>query len=803
VLDDDAVDCPFCGAPLTGGAAPSRPAAPAKGPAPRTSPEKSTPPRGTAGPAAGSRAARPSEEEPAAPADDDPFGVDPAIAANAIPVSRTPGAGKTIEVTCPMCETKGYVSPKASGKQIKCCNPKCMVPLFTAPVLEKKEVVAPPPARRKKIPWLYILGGLAVAAIVVVCVIVMNDEGPTELGEAIEYEPKSNSESPASTNVNTGAPTETTTGAEQSPDAARNAIVKQALARMLEVSTNIPEQRRPMWRRLAATAYSYGNVPEKARDLLNQLEKSKSQSPWEGIPPLVSMAWRSVKSPDEFQKFTDEAVALSERLPSRGRFATEAAIGVAPLLIVTGKSEAARQLLAKHHSEAPLEQFAAATRIVSEDHSYNFDRTLTGRSLGNWQAPLETAVALTLIAHGRWDEAEKWANETADPVARTEVTIVWAESFLRDHEPAGDTQGLERAIAAGKNLSADGKARLLARLAEVRFNQGDKARAGDLIKQAQELLSSLPPAKPVIVEGIKPLLDLKLEDAIPRKQMALAATEVARAQALSGDARAWENVQLAMRFLSAIGPTLTPTEERRKQVEKDPNRVSAELKRSLGIKKDDEVRQALTKYKLKLSDIEGAAKIRYQAEIFVLRAAIDFGMFKEVWAFLESYDQKPVLERQPLIATFLSPLIAHEFAAAGDRTSSEQVSAATEERVDPNVPEVIRLAVEREFDAGNFTACIDQLNAAINPNGHLHETVLRLVSRLAVKGKIAEAVSFSNGIRDPSLREESLYLTAVLAGRQGKEGEFWKLAKSQNLGPVESCAAAAGLIVGLKLEPAK
>jgi hypothetical protein len=309
----------------------------------------------------------------------------------------------------------------------------------------------------------------------------------------------------------------------------------------------------------------------------------------------------------------------------------------------------------------------------------------------------------------------------------------------------------------------------------------------------------------VVVEGIKPLLDLKLEAALPRKQMALAATEVARVQALSGDPRAWDNVQLAMRFLSAIGPTMTPTEERRRQVDKDPNRVSAELKRSLGIKKDkdDEARQALTRYKLNLSDLEGAAASRFQTEIFVLRAAIGFGMFKQVWELLEAQDRKPASEHQPLIATFLSPLVAHEFAAAGDGAKSDQISDAVEQRVDPNVAELIRLAVEREFQAGNFTGCIDQLNAAINPNGHLHETVLRLVSRLVVKGKIAEAVSFSNAIRDPSLREESLYLTAVVAGRQGKGSDFWKIAKNQNLGTVESCAAAAGLIVGLKMEAAK
>ncbi len=558
-----------------------------------------------------------------------------------------------------------------------------------------------------------------------------------------------------------------------------------------------------MWRRLVVTAYVYAGDPKKAREQLDLLEKTSNQSSWEGIPPLVDMAWRSEKSPEEFKKAIDEATRLAEKLPIRGRFATESAIALAPLLIVSGKAEAARQLLAKHHSESPLEQLAGATRIVIADKSFNFDRPLTGRTFGNWQFPLESSVTLALAVRGRWDDAHSWASQTADPVANTEATTAWAETFLRDAVPVDDANGVERALAAGKGFSTEGKARLLARLADVRFAQDDRPGSADLLKQAQDALNSLSPPKPVVVEGAKPLLDLKIDDPTALKQRAFAAAEVAGVQARSGDPRAKDNVHLALRFLSGIGPAISPTQERRRQVENDSNRVSTELKRAMALKKDDDIRRALTQYKLKLRDVEAAAASRFQAEIAILQAAVNFGLVDEVWDVLETHDRKPQKEHQPLIATFLSLLVAQRYAEAGDKAKSDEIISATESRIDPTDPEVVKLMAESDFKAGNLAGCSARLNAAITPNGHLHELVLRLASRLVANGKIAEAIVFCNRLDDLTLREESLYLIAAHAARLGTGVEFWKLAKDQNLGAMESSAVAAGVVVGFKIEAAK
>src|SRR5262249_22833275 len=152
---------------------------------------------------------------------------------------------------------------------------------------------------------------------------------------------------------------------------------------------------------------------------------------------------------------------LAEKLPKRGRYATEAALATAALLVASGKPAEARQILERHRSEKgseQIEQFGAAHQVVIDDRSFDLDTTLPGRSAGDWQAPLESAVTMILIHHGRWDDALAWASSSTDPVMKAEQTIIWAESYLRQAVPADDAAGLERARKTGDDLPPEGQA---------------------------------------------------------------------------------------------------------------------------------------------------------------------------------------------------------------------------------------------------------------------------------------------------------------------------------------------------------
>ena len=118
VLDEEAEDCPFCGASMSGkpGAKPAAPAA--------TSGSSS-------GKSAGSKKSKAAPEKAEKPSSDDPFDVASPTARKAVQLLPKPSKGKLHRIQCPMCETAGFQSKKAAGREVRCANKECLVPIFT------------------------------------------------------------------------------------------------------------------------------------------------------------------------------------------------------------------------------------------------------------------------------------------------------------------------------------------------------------------------------------------------------------------------------------------------------------------------------------------------------------------------------------------------------------------------------------------------------------------------------------------------------------------------------------------------
>jgi hypothetical protein len=713
-----------------------------------------------------------------------------------------------------MCETHGFVSPKAAGKLIKCCNPQCLVPVFTAPVIKKEVPVAPPPPPKKKIPWLYIGGALAAAAIAAVCIVVMNQTGPVDLPplvpdhvvggnhSLVDGDPDEAGKAKADLAADDGKQPPLDVEGADNPG---REIVRNALQRLEVISPKIPTVSKSVYRRMAAVAFIAAGDPNQANVQLELLEKRGSPSPYEAVFPRAIQAWQNERaSADEFRKEVARVKSLAEKLPKRGRLSVEAALAAAPLLVATGKAAEARQLLADHRSEKgaePLERLAAAMQVVIDDQTFDLDTTLPGRTIGDWQAPFEAAVTLILTHHGHWDEALAWAAQSEDAVARAQQTILWAEAYLRRAVPAADAAGFERARKAADGLPLESQARLLARLADVKLAAGDRAAAEELVAQAVERLARVSPPKAIHVEGVKPLLDLKLPDPIPYVQSALAATEIAGVQAQLGESdAAWQNVLLSLRMLHGIAPSSTWRDEHLEQFKKDPQRIRAELAKVLALKVEEEKRRALSRYSQKLTDVAEATNLRFFWQGAVLEAAVRFGLLDQVWDELQVLDHKSSIhEREPLLSTALPLNVASRFAAVGNEKRAAEIRKAVEKRTDHDDLQVIQQNSEDLFEAGGYAECVRRLSAAMNSSGALQEWTARLACRLVKSGKISEAIAFSNGIRDTALRVDTMFLTAALAARTGHGPEFWK--GIEHVGIVENAAACAGLVVGLKSLP--
>jgi hypothetical protein len=572
---------------------------------------------------------------------------------------------------------------------------------------------------------------------------------------------------------------------------------------MVEVSFKLPDNHKPLWRRLSATAHIHNGDFKQAREQLDLLEKV--QGSFEAVLPVVDQAWRKSAAPAEFKSAIDEAYKLALKLPPRGRYSTEAAVALSPLLILTGKSTEARQLLAEHHSPAQVDQLAAALQIVRQDESFNLDVTLPGRSLGDWQAPLETAVTLILAARGRWDEAEAWATGATDSVVKDETTTVWAESYLRRAVPPGDAAGLERVTTAAKGLSPQGQARFWARIAAVKLSNKEQPAAEEMLAQAEKILAQIRVPAPVKVQGNKPLLDLKLPPATPLKQASLAAAEIAGVQVQLGRTDvAWSSVLTGLGYLRAIGPSQSATTERRRRVENEGKRVQAELQKETGLKGDDEGRRLFSQYRQKLGDAELATGTRFSGELALLEAAANFGLLDQVWGELQNIDRKPdINEREPFLSQALPLWLAARYEDSGNVKMKDEVTAAVQSKIDPADPDAVRFTAERLLKNGDVAGALEQLNPAISHTGTLHEVTLRWACRLVTAGKVSEAATFCSRIKDPVLRQEGVNLIAALAAKAGTGEALAKAFAGINLAPIDTTGVNSGLIVGLNARPAE
>lgn len=799
VLDDDAQDCPFCGSSMKAGGTPSRP--PAAKPAPRKRP------------APAPAAKEPEAVAPSAPAkkkpvvDEDPFAVDQSESAKAIQSSPRPGQGRSLEVTCPMCESTGYVSPKAAGHQVRCSNPKCLVPVFTAPAIEKKEAPPPPPPKPRTGTYLFVGASLLLVGLVGGggYWYIKQMSAPTKIaapnlkifdkqpGTAVETDdPDENGDS---TNPQPVAPVAPTISPEQRLANLKNQI----LTEVVDAARKAPGTRKPYSRRLAALTYIAAGDLAGAREQLNQLEKFGRGNMYEVVLPQLELAWKQLAANDQagFQQSVDKAAKLADQLPSRGRYAVESSIHLAAALTLLNRTDEARKLIAGRRTVLLNDNLAAALVVARAGQTFDFDVPVGARTLEYWNAPMTTAVTLLLGAQNRWDDSHTWAKGVSDTEARLESLVAWGEELGRQQRQAG---GMDRALEAAAQWPPAAKARLQARLAAVQLAAKDRAAAEALAGDAAATLKgiTLPPA--VTIDGIKTLLKMKTPDVVPLEQAALAATDLAHAQwELQQPDAAWESLQLATQFLRASAPSVAVVQQHLNAVENNSVELTRlELKSALDLSSDDQVRRAFTQYKQRSRQLLDVANRRFHLQVAIYRQAAQWGLLDPLWEELQARNSAAdVNDRQPFLTTSLPLLIADRYAVSGKTDQATSVRDAVQEMSATDQQahtedETLFLVTD-----GQVAEAVQKLNDGINDQGALQEWTLRLACRLVDKGDLQQAVVLLDGLKEVLLKEEGLRLAAALAARQGKAEQFRTIARDKAPAPTELISVSTGLMEGL------
>ena len=784
VLDDDAVECPFCGSPMKPGAAPARPKPSAAGSSPPSG-------KGSKGPPA-----------PAKPAEDDPFGVDPAATAKAVPLSPKPAPGKSFEVRCPMCETVGYASTKVQGHSVRCCNPKCMVPVFTVKVPKREEPPPPPPVQPKSPLPMYAVGGLALLGLVGGLLYYLNSIKAPEQMPALPPIARQEGRVPELNEdqlpENAGQPTAEPKAAD--PAAVLAADLKDSQNRAIEASLKAPAAKKSFARRLAALAMVHSGDRAATEDQLNQLRRVSGQSPYEVMPPLALATWRFHP-----EGSPERAAALAElkshapQLPKRGRFAIESALATATLQASAGDLPGARETLAAHRAAPRVEQLAALMQLVNLDGSFDLDAPQPGRLAGDWQAPLETGLTLQLCQQSRWDAAAAWARQLTDPLARDESLLVFAELSARrqlSQQPPGDLTEIQ---GLAESLSPVGKLRLATRLALIQSSLGQAEAARQNVSAATTQLAGFAVPTPPRLPTLKSVFDAKTPDPIQPQQLGRACQELAQVQLdLKQPEEAWKTLKVGLSHLRGAGPGLLAIRGLRARGEgTEVEGLRRELKKILALANDDQVQRELTRFRQRTVDLERAAQVRFRGQVDLLAAALEMGLAEPAWKEILAIDgQQGDDDRDPVLSSALPPLAALAFERAGKPEPAQAIRSDFANRAAEAEPQeatrIIPHLLAQACEAGEVRRGLELLKTYLTESGDLQTETLRLMCQLVNRGKLETASQLANGIPLESLRDDALFLLAARAARLDQGAPL-----KQVLPKVPAVNDAASLYAGL------
>jgi hypothetical protein len=808
VLDDEAKDCPFCGASMSGKPQAKKPASQAAAsnsakPAPAAKAEPKP-----------AKASSTQVTEKAA--DDDPFAVDSSSAKkSAIRLRPEPSKGRAHEVVCPMCETPGYTSTKAGGRDVRCCNPECLVPNFTAPEVKKEK---PPEEPTRSGPSKGVLyGGVALlVAVVGVGVWYSFFRDGEESIEGKLYVPEQG-RSDASVADDGTEPasdgTQSSTAKSSIDDPITPADIRAASLKAMEKASIQREDNRskPYCRRLVATALAQiGNV-QAAQLQLKQMRSMRPPLPYYQIEPLVEIAWWAHKAGDgdAFKDAIDQAINAASslsRLPKRGRSRPMYAVDLATVLVVANRLADAQNLIDENEARTPNGQFAGKLSAMRATNRFNADADET--PIYRWVAPQTVAVVIALVARGETDAARNWAASQQDVEVRSEAILVWADESLRQALAAGSSLDMPAIEAAAKGVPASGRVRLYARLAGRYLSAGRKSDVDALLVKAHAESKLPPPPSKRVLPGLKETMTLQLPAAAPLRMQALAAAELAVVELRAGNAgKSTEACQLAMQFLRGSAPSPVAIGQRLNEI-KDlgTTAMKSKLKQALELKTDGEAFLAFNEYRRNCNKIAYASRNRFAVQEAILVAVVKAGLLDSVWQEIrERSDETDPNLREPWAVTRVPQLLIDRLTENGNDDAAKPiraiVSAAGARRL---VIEQIVMAAEKLIDNGQFKQAVQvferQGSASVSGDQRAYWR-LRLAGRLIAQQKIDAAFEFIGAIADTdaSFRESALWLAAAQATQSGHARQVWKIGARETWSATEIASIYGGLLEALEV----
>ena len=806
VIDDDAVDCPFCGASMK--AKPGSKPAPAATKSPGTTAPKPAPTKPTFG-----------VTKPTLPGDDLPFESELTTGKSAIPAMPNPTKQRTLQVICPMCDTPGYLPPTAAGQSVRCANPKCVMPVFTAPS-EKKKEEAPPPPPPPKSSNLPMIGAIALAAVGLFAAgiyltmfhksgpapKVLSEEEKQMIAEMAGGNKKNPAVKPNPADVGPGVQPPKDNGKD--PITADKAVqsndelMKSALKQMKDSSLAAEKQRsKPYCRQLAAEANAVTGNASTAREHLEQLSKVGPAVTYYRVIPLLDLFWGEFKAGDKAgaMKTLNGAVSEIAKLPKFGRTRLEIVGRVIAALAAADRIPEALTMLSTFQSSEPEAQLAARLQMATDG---KLGRLVDSNSVLPWKNPQAIAATSSLIARDQMSAAVAWIAAHTNEEAKAECLSVWAQETAFRNAAKGELDADGTIAAAVEKLAPAFAARVWARAGCGRVLAKDQAGAAAAARLAQEKLAaiSIPaePAMPSIKQTVK--FPKEMPTAEPLFQAAVAAGELAFLQIQSKETKAdaEKSLDQALSFVRATAPTFAAAQPRQDEAERLGSAGLLKLlKQELKLKSDDEARTAASNYKRALTEIADASQRKFAIETELLSRlrGAGVGLNEKVWIVVSTRSTADdIYHRENFFAT---PLPGELIEGLKGTSEEQAILGAWSLRSKAPAPPRPALVELNDLLKSNLPAAAEFVQSIDNKTSRRDELLLRTASLLPTLNQLSTAFQFIGKLEDPLAREECYRFAAALGAQRGQSDEVWKQVSvvPQN---TEKVALCRGLIAGLQ-----
>lgn len=829
VLEDDVEDCPFCGASMSGkpSAAPPKPAA---RPAPRPSAAGTSRPAATGAPAPAQRPASPSRsatspgpvrarvdaEEEHASDTSDPFEVDPLAHKQATAVAIKPGKGRTVEVKCPMCETIGYISQAQAGKDVKCCNPSCKLPIFKAPKLPP--VVKAEPEKPK---------GMSVATISAIAVV-----GIAVVAGALWWFVLRTDPRPKPTETSTP-----TTPVENSPDLGSTAnvvvipqkhvvstieeISQRSLQEILEVTIRSEFRSKPFGRQLAAQALLTAGDLAGAQEQISKVGTGGQQY---AIEPLALLAQKKLDVGDKAgaEALLQEAEKNADRHPDILRSHLDAVVVLAATLVRLDRTPDAVELLNKFekHDVDVRAALSEIWRASIDQGTFAFARERSLSHLELCGQPLWVAATIDLCHQRQWEKALAWSRVAPEAVTRDASLAACAgmmTSRLVTKSDAALASQLKAAIDAA-DLTA--QVRMQVAAAEVRFMLKDKSVTAAQVAEIELLLGQVKIPAPTPAPSMRAIHDSKgtphggLPDPGPGTSLALAFADIANLKMKLGDtAGGWANQMQAMEVLRSVSPSPALMRAMFERSTKGTE-IAQQLGQELGLGSDEnKKRRALSQYRAQCEEVLKIANARFAIQQALLRRSISFGLLADVWTFIQDFDHVEESRREP----YRSDVgLVVEFYYSALAMGKQEVLQQKWGEFTPREQQAIRAAENTygalakstlETASGNFQNAADVLKPlyvkTLMDRNLVDRHILTLANQLAEKS-VTDCYTFVQRLFEPTIREDAMHLLAGWAIRNEKGPELWKLIEAdRDLPSTDRATTYLGFLEGIRAMNAK